>query len=82
MSGQRQPHLPLAPLMVYADSGKHLALKVGMHLRQIDRWRKEGLTYYHADLAAVRLGLHPSHIWGDDWWAGTVLDPDKSEAVA
>jgi hypothetical protein len=28
----------------------------------------ESLPLYSADAAACALGLHPSLIWGDDWW--------------
>lgn len=45
-----------------------LARYCGVHLRQMQRWAHEGLTERYADRIACRLGVHPSWIWGDEWW--------------
>lgn len=38
-------------------------------------WLKgEGVLDRYADRVAIRLGLHPSHLWGNDWWASAELD--------
>lgn len=36
--------------------------------RAIRAGRKTTMTVFEADTYAVRLGLHPAHIWGMDWW--------------
>ena len=42
---------------------------LGMSERSVGRWVSEGrLPWVSADEAAVALGLHPSLVWGDDWW--------------
>lgn len=42
---------------------------LGVHQRQLYRWRHQGLTWAQADLLAVRIGFHPGDVWGRDWWA-------------
>lgn len=34
------------------------------------RWRRDNFmaTIYTCDELAVRAGLHPAEVWGDDWW--------------
>jgi hypothetical protein len=44
---------------------------VGVDDAQLHRWRRTGVRLDLADLAAIRLGVHPAAIWGDHWWAGT-----------
>lgn len=42
---------------------------LGMSERSVGRWVSEGrLPWVSADEAACALGLHPSLVWGDDWW--------------
>lgn len=36
--------------------------------RRAECWIRHGLTSWDADMAAVRLGLHPSAIW-PEWWS-------------
>ncbi|MDP1795196.1 MAG: hypothetical protein Q8K63_13755 [Acidimicrobiales bacterium] len=31
-------------------------------------YETHGMTPYTADAVAMRLGLHPAEIWGDQWW--------------
>jgi hypothetical protein len=38
----------------------------------VHRWRKEGLTFWAADKAAVALGYHPNMIWPD--WQSKGID--------
>lgn len=40
-----------------------------VHPRQLYRWREKGLTVDQADELAVLVGVHPSEVWGDVWWA-------------
>ena len=43
---------------------------IGVSARNVSRWRKDnkGIPWPSADEAAIRLGLHPSLVWGEDWW--------------
>lgn len=92
MYGQMDPRLPLEPLWRYVqrrhrqvDRGQRetfgavdIAAEVGVHSRTVKRWRHTGLTWDHADKAAIRLGSHPALIWGNEWWA---LVPTQFEDV-
>jgi hypothetical protein len=46
-----------------------VAEAVGVTRRTVFRWARDGLTWGAADKAACALGLHPSSVWGRDWWA-------------
>jgi len=43
---------------------------IGVSARNVSRWRKgdKGIPWPSADEAAIKLGLHPSLVWGEDWW--------------
>jgi hypothetical protein len=37
--------------------------------RELMRCRKQGwISFYQADHLAAQLGVHPTQVWGDDWW--------------
>ena len=40
-----------------------VALRCGADVRQVHRWRHDGLTSRAADQAACRAGLHPALVW-------------------
>ena len=40
-----------------------VALRCGANVRQVHRWRHDGLTSRAADEAACRAGLHPALVW-------------------
>lgn len=42
---------------------------LGVVSAQLYRWKRYGLTWVQADSLAVRIGEHPSNVWGRDWWA-------------
>lgn len=46
-----------------------LARRLGVHHKQVHRWRANGLTVRAAEDVADRLGAHPSDIWGSQYWA-------------
>ena len=46
-------------------SATQLAPSLGVHRRTIGEWKRKGLPLNTADRAAVRLGVHPSHVWPD-----------------
>jgi hypothetical protein len=44
---------------------------LGVGRTQVNRWRNNRsylLTAYHADRIAIRIGTHPSLLWGRQWW--------------
>jgi hypothetical protein len=43
---------------------------IGFSSRNVTRWRSNGgnIPWESADKAACKLGLHPSLVWGDEWW--------------
>ena len=65
MNGARR--FGLDPLLAAAGRPNNLKLArlTGVHRRQIYRWRTDGLSEYHADIAACHLGLHPANVWPD-----------------
>ena len=56
---------PFEPLLaaVGRPNLKQLARVCGAHPRQVYRWRESGLSDFHADHAAIALGLHPKTVW-------------------
>lgn len=70
MTGHRWPWEPLGAIV--AGSLSTQAARLGVHPRQVPRWRTEGLSDAMADRCAIAVGLHPSIIWpgwdgeGDD----------------
>lgn len=61
-AGQR---FPLEPLQIAIGSPNNLAMarRLGVHARQLYRWRSYGLDEHQADRAAIRCGLHPALVW-------------------
>ena len=46
---------------------KELADILGVGIRQIYRWRTNGVPAETADRLAIHLRRHPAEVWGDDW---------------
>ncbi len=78
----RWPHdlLPTAPArgpQLYRDprtiTDDRIADLLGVHVRTVTRYRKEGLDYWTADRLATRvLRLHPTNVW-PNWRHRTTL---------
>jgi len=70
MSLEPFPRLPIEPFLAAYDGsinalGRPLA-------KRVHEGRHKGVTYDVADRLAVRvLRVHPSALWGDDWFADT-----------
>lgn len=47
---------------------RNLADALGVSRRVLYRWREDGVPIDTADTVATRLGYHPVHIWGDEWF--------------
>lgn len=64
------PRLSFEPLeeAVSGSCAAATAIALGVHSRQVYRWRAGGLSWQKADELAVRIGLHPFDVWGRDWW--------------
>lgn len=49
------------------------AERLGVNVGTLVKWRaSEGnatIHYSRADKIAIRLGVHPSQMWGRDWWS-------------
>lgn len=44
------------------------AERLGVDVRTVQRWIRNGVNVYTADRIAVKLdGNHPAFIWGRDW---------------
>ena len=79
-SATRRRERPFDFQRLEARAGLHLsalARALGRHRPQLYRWRAHGLTVDQADGLALRLGLHPVEIWGEDWWRVTLAPIDE-----
>ena len=59
--------LPFDPLARLADDTGALARLIGRPRRVVCRWKVDGVPYWSADAAAVRLGHHPANLW-PEWF--------------
>jgi hypothetical protein len=60
---------PLEALIGADLSAGTIAEMLGTTRRAVTRWRSIGLNERQADELAVRhLGVHPSVVWGAEWW--------------
>lgn len=88
--GYRGRHYPFRPLerffgdcygqviygkMIRDDHIAAMSELTGFSRRTIHHWRKQGLTEYTADVAAVRVGAHPALIW-PEWLDDGIADAD------
>lgn len=46
-----------------------LAELLGVGRETVQRWQREGIPEPAADRAAAMIGVHPSWIWPELWWA-------------
>lgn len=72
MTASRLPYAPLERILRSrydsADlSADTAARMLGVTSRQIQRWKKDGLTARQADRAAIAADLHPLLVWGQAW---------------
>jgi hypothetical protein len=75
--------LPIEPLLnLFVDDEKlgleHIASVCGIGRRAMIRWKTSGLTLNYAEQVAHQLGLHPSAIWGMDYYYAVKADEDRS----
>jgi hypothetical protein len=69
----KQHRLPYEPLARFIDENtanmRQVAEAIGVARRTVELWSSGGgIPEQAADKAAIRLGVHPSAIWGDDWF--------------
>lgn len=64
-------NLPAAPFLALWEEGTSssvVAEACGTTRSSIRRWQEIGLHPIVADRVCIRVGLHPSDVWGDEWW--------------
>lgn len=73
--------LPMRPLAQYlrTDAPKELGRALGVRHDTIRRWIDEGIPFARCDVLAVRIGLHPLLVWGDDWLKLELEDLERIE---
>jgi hypothetical protein len=61
---------PIFDLLPGSSSDSELGERLEVDRLTIKRWRQGTSRLYAAtaDRVALRLGLHPANVWGDDWW--------------
>jgi hypothetical protein len=67
----KQHRLPLEKLIRFCgtDNKSHLSDQFGIDRKTIANWERDGgVPDQMADHVAIRLGVHPSAIWGDEWF--------------
>jgi transcriptional regulator with XRE-family HTH domain len=76
MSRERPPRFSPDPLLRIVDglSMRDAADVLGVNPGTITRWRNSTpdhpatIHFVKADEIAVRVGVHPAAIWGQEWW--------------
>ena len=64
----RLPYEPLERMFNKEITGEDLSEITEVAESTVSNWKKHGIPEPQADRVAVRLGLHPASIWGDQWW--------------
>lgn len=65
---RRLPAQPLLSMFRDDMSEQQIAIAVRRSRRTIQDWKNKGIPQYQADEVACFIGVHPSHIWGEEWW--------------
>lgn len=87
-------YLSWAPLYQYLDArfdpafiqhrhlvGTDIADILGVNPAQMMRWNQSGqIPFWDADVYASRLGIHPSLIWGEEYWTLMDVMTERAEA--
>jgi hypothetical protein len=63
--------LPAEPLFTMFNddlSYRQIGIQLGRTRRTLQEWKVKGIPFYEADKVACHIGVHPSHIWGEQWW--------------
>lgn len=63
----RLPYEALVPFLGEDRDDATVAEMVGVARSTVLKWKRVGLTPWHADAVAILLGLHPLVVWGDEW---------------
>jgi hypothetical protein len=50
-----------------ASCDREAADALDVSMREVVRWRKDGVPLRHADQLAIRLWMHPMSVWGQTW---------------
>lgn len=70
--GFGEKKLPISALLKFTEETDTptLAKQLGIEEDTVRAWhtRPCGINPYRADYLAAKLGVHPSAIWGDDWF--------------
>lgn len=72
-------YLPSAPLLAVFNSdatSELIAERLGVARATVTAWKQgRRIKWRDADNHAIRLGLHPVSIWGDEWFLGVIRGP-------
>lgn len=70
-------------LLIYFDPDTDditVAEALGCNRAMVNKWRHDKaymISCWRADRMAIRLGLHPSLVWGEQWW----IDVDPQDEL-
>jgi|688.fasta_scaffold155037_8 hypothetical protein len=68
---RRLPAEPLFSMFNGELNDAQMAAALRLKRSRIGYWRKYGIPFYQADEVACHIGVHPSYIWGKQWWQST-----------
>lgn len=63
-----------------AENNTALGAQLEVDRTRLIEYRRRGIPFFSADRIATRLGLHPSLIWGDDYYL-THLEVSDGDSV-
>ena len=67
--------LDVSGVILFHGTG-HVAEKLGVSRRTVERWVHSGVDVYTADKIAIKVaGDHPEFVWGLDWRNAEGGDP-------
>jgi len=68
-------------ILIYFDPDSDdiaVAEALGCNRAMVNKWRNDKsymISCWRADRMAIRIGLHPALVWGEQWW--TEIDPQE-----
>ena len=65
---RRLPFEPLLSMFHDELSDRQIAEAIRRSRQTVYQWKMRGIPQYEADEVACLIGVHPSHIWGEQWW--------------
>lgn len=81
MTVLKERRLPFEPIdkLKGEQTDEEFAAMIGVTRKTMRRYRSCGLAFFTADKISCRLGFHPTHFWGEDYFGPIWLDVPETE---